>query len=135
MQATMEEATKSSGSKNTAEAAEEDLDLNPVGLLQKRHTEPLHSHEVYLVPECQPDSVSAASGANPWTGQTAEEVREAAYSEQQYQQLLHEKDDEEEKEAPVPAAPASPGKEEGRTREEEQEQLKELDEIMFDTAM
>jgi hypothetical protein len=69
-----------------------DLSPNAVTLLQRRHTKPLSSHLTYLYPGVQPTTASEARGENPWTGQTAEEVREAAYSEQQYQRLQREKE-------------------------------------------
>lgn len=71
-----------------------DLSPNAVTLLQRRHTKPLRSHQTYLYPKVQPSYASEARGENPWTGQTAEEVREAAYSEQQYQRLQREKEQE-----------------------------------------
>ena len=117
------------------------IDPNPVGLLQKRHSQPLHSHETYLVPEIQPHSPSAARGCNPWTGQTADEIREAAYSEYQFQQLIKttkKRDNkasvqaDNNKKVPTPAAPMSPQTKEGTTSKEH---LEELDELMFDTAM
>ena len=61
---------------------------NTVRMLQRRHTKPLHSHETYLQEDIQPTYASEARGVNPWTGQSAEEVREAAFSEQQYQDQL-----------------------------------------------
>jgi len=125
----MEEARNNT---NNGKLDDEPLSLNPVGLLQKRHTEPLHSHEVYLVPEVQPPSASAARGENPWTGQTADEVREAAFSQQQYQQMQHKKEEQEKEK--MPDSPVSPAKEEGINRVE-LDHLRELDEIMFDTSM
>jgi len=103
------------------------LDPNPVGLLQKRHSEPLHSHEVFLVPEAQPHSASAARGCNPWTGQTADEVREAAFSEYQFKKMQKEKAvTKDPHHAPVTPKPES---------KTSKEYLAELDELMFDTAM
>lgn len=110
-------------------AVDNDIDLNPVGLLQKRHSEPLHSHEMFLVPEAQPHSASAARGCNPWTGQTADEVREAAFSESQFQKMQKEKGKVEKKD--LPHAPVTP-KAKGKTSKEH---LAELDELLFDTAM
>jgi len=115
--------------KDSTAVDNDDIDLNPVGLLQKRHSEPLHSHEVFLVPEAQPHSPSAARGCNPWTGQTADEVREAAFSEYQFRKMQKEKEKAETKDPS--RAPVTP-KAEGKTSKEH---LTELDELMFDTAV
>lgn len=121
--------------KLTSETNDDDddaIDLNPVGLLQKRHSEPLHSHEAYLIPEIQPHSSSAARGCNPWTGQTADEIREAAYSEHKFQQMMKESAKAAEDKIPALTVPMSPQKKESATSKEH---LEELDELLFDTAM
>jgi len=120
---------QASAEKGANEADDDDLDMNPVGLLQKRHTEPLHSHEIFLMPEVQPHSPAAARGCNPWTGQTADEVREAAFSQHQFEQMQKEKKHGKVKDM---SPPASPQKQESQPKNEF---LEELDEFVFDTAM
>ena len=128
----MEKINEEIAAANNDDDDDDAIDLNPVGLLQKRHSEPLHSHEVYLVPDIQPHSSSAARGCNPWTGQTADEIREAAYSEYKFQQMKKESARAAEDKVPVSAVPMSPQKKEDTTSKEH---LEELDELLFDTAM
>lgn len=97
------------------------MDPNPVGMLQRRHTKPLQSFKTYMQPEVQPHSSSEIKGANPWTGQTADEVREAAFSQAQFETLQHHKTTTHEQATP-----------QGNKKMTE---LEELDEVMFDTAM
>lgn len=79
-------------SKKTNETEEELPDI--MSFIQRRPTKPVESHHVYLNPEAQPAAESEARGENPWTGETAQEVREKAFSEQQYQQKMREQDEE-----------------------------------------
>jgi hypothetical protein len=104
-----------------------DLSPNPVTLLQRRHTKPLSSHKTYLQPQAQPKSVSEARGENPWTGQTADEVREAAYSQHQFQRLQEQtgRATSNSKE-PAPKLPSVT---------EELERSREFEWMMHDTAM
>lgn len=66
---------------------DDENDTNPIRLLQRRHSKPVESFRTYLQAEAQPKSSSAIKGSNPWTGQTADEVREAAFSQWQYDQM------------------------------------------------
>lgn len=112
--------------------SKEDQTPNSVPLLQKHHSKPLSSHQTYLYPAVQPGSASEARGENPWTGQTADEVREASYSEHQYKRQQQEKqavtNTESRKDQEAASAPVSPP-------DDQVEKAMELDEMMFDTAM
>jgi hypothetical protein len=87
-------AAKSFHTMDANVAVETDLDdendTNRIGLLQRRHSKPVESFRTFLQPEAQPKSSSAIHGSNPWTGQTADEVREAAFSQWQYDQMTKE---------------------------------------------
>lgn len=75
---------------NTMHPSDDDEveDTNPIRLLQRRHTKPVESFRTYLQPEVQPKTSSQIRGSNPWTGQTADEVREAAFSQWQYDEIM-----------------------------------------------
>lgn len=103
---------------------------NAIGLLQRRHTKPVESHHIYLNPEVQPSTTNEPRGENPWTGETAEEVREKAYSETMYQQMIHHHQ-------PQGFSSVDDSNKKNNLQEppEELEHNRELDEMMFDTAM
>jgi hypothetical protein len=110
------------------EEEEDKSNANAIGFLQRRYTKPVESHHTYLNPEIQPTTTNEPRGENPWTGETAEEVREKAYSETMYQRMIH--DD--------PHALVS--RDDSNTNpndrpSEEVDHKLELDEMMFDTAM
>lgn len=114
------------------------VDPNAVTMLQRRHSQPLTSHQTYLYPAVQPKSSSEARGENPWTGQTADEVREAAYSEQQYRQqqqqlLLHQATKARSERAG--GGTRRDGKGGGANGGEKTERARDLAEMMFHTAM
>ena len=99
------------------------MDANPIGMLQRRHTKPLQSFKTYMQPEVQPHSSSEIKGANPWTGQTADEVREAAFSQAQFESLQHHK-------TTTTHEQATP-----QSNKQMMTELEELDEVVFDAAM
>jgi hypothetical protein len=84
----LEQTTMNDNSDRSLELMpDQDMDANPIRLLQRRHSKPVESFRTYLQPEAQPKWSCAIKGANPWTGQTADEVREAAFSKWQYDQM------------------------------------------------
>lgn len=67
---------------------EEEVSSNPIRLLQRRHSKPVETFRTYLQARAQPKSSSEIKGSNPWTGQTADEVREAAFSQWQFDEMM-----------------------------------------------
>jgi hypothetical protein len=115
-----------------------DLSPNVVTLLERRQTKPLTSYQKYVYPKVQPTYASEARGENPWTGQTAEEVHQARYSQQQHQRLQQEKKqaalssdsiNSASHEAPAEVAPYS------SPLSRWEDHIREIDEFMLDTAM
>lgn len=109
---------------------EDKSNANEIRFLQRRYTKPVESHHIYLNPEIQPTTTNEPRGENPWTGETAEEVREKAYSETMYQRTIHDDPD-----VLVSRDDSDSSSNPNDRPTEEVDHKRELDEMMFDTAM